>query len=438
MYRIQKAYPVLLICAAIATVARGEAPTAQAISTYSAECKQAGKAMDLIARFGTDYTGLDLSGVDFRGAHAVGLETNLQGADFSGANLQGAEFGAALLDGVDFTGANLSKAQFVTASLRQAIFRKARLAGAHFQECDLAGAQFQQVTLTDATWAGYQFQGADLTGANLSSMSLRSANFKNATLRAANLSGCRLEESDFTGADLAGADLSRASFRGANFHRTQGLEDKELARLVTESGFWELARKKWITDFMDSPLFALCLLVLVPLATVAGHVLLRRRDSERETVTRSKFQISLASLLTIVLGVALLLGIARWSMTGTYSFAMVCALTMMAAEIFYARAGRAWPATVLALALGYTAANVALFFAALHGDSYFSILNPSFMGTVVLLGPLLMITAVLASVFVPRATRANPPWTGLAGLIIWMIGVGAANLYLIAEVIASI
>lgn len=423
-----------LLCLA----AQAEQPTAAAISAYSTECKRTGRAMDLITRFGRDYSGLDLSGVDFRGAHTVDLETNLQGADFSGANLQGAEFGAAQLDGVDFTGANLSKAQFVTASLRQAVFRKSNLTGAHFQECDLAGAQLQGVKLSDATWAGYLFQGADLTGADLSGMSLPRANFKNATFHSADLSGCHLEAADFQGADLISANLSRADIRHANFDNVRGLPPEELSRLVARTGRWQMQMNRAITKFMDSPGFTLCLLVVVPLLAVGWHYLNYRPTPSAASASKSKFRFSIARLFTLVLAVAVVLGIARWTSTGVYSLMMVSALTMMGAEICYAKRGRIWPVTMLVVALGYAMLNLCLYLIIFNSDLDVPILSPGFMGTVILLGPMLTISVAVFSVLVRPAARNKLPWVGLTGLTLWMFGIGTANLFVIARAVEGL
>ena len=72
-----------------------------------------------------------------------------------------------------------------------------------------------------------------------------------------------------------------------------------------------------------------------------------------------------------MLAVALILGIALWTLTGLYSLMMVCALTMMGAEISYGKAGRAWPVGTLAVALGYTALNIAVCYFTFTNTTYF-------------------------------------------------------------------
>lgn len=266
-------------------------------------------------------------------------------------------------------------------------------------------------------------------------MSLRGANFKNATLRSANLSGCQLEEADFSGADLTGTDLKRVSVRHADFHNVKGLEEKELARLIAETGLWEEGLKNGIQDALSSPLFAVFLVVVIPLATIAVHAL-RRRKATASSAPKPRFQISLASLLTSVLGVALFLGIGRWSYFGAYNFAMVCAVTMMVAEAFYGRASARWCISLWLFAAGYVGLNVCLLCGAFNEDFAFKYL-PALALAVIILGPLSAIFAAVASVSLKPAARASPPWTGLAGFTLWMIGVAVANAYILLLALAG-
>jgi len=67
---------VLTICLAT-THALGEKPTRDQIVQLSQTCKEQQKRMDLVAEFGTDLSGLDLSGVDFLCYYAVGYETRI-------------------------------------------------------------------------------------------------------------------------------------------------------------------------------------------------------------------------------------------------------------------------------------------------------------------------------------------------------------------------
>ena len=57
-------------------------PTREQIIALGEQCKQQKTRMDLVKEFGTDFSGLDLSRVDFRGNYYVNNETNLRNADF--------------------------------------------------------------------------------------------------------------------------------------------------------------------------------------------------------------------------------------------------------------------------------------------------------------------------------------------------------------------
>jgi hypothetical protein len=58
----------MLTTTLIAATAYGEKPTREEVVAYVGECTSARKKLDLIERFGTDFSGLDLHGVDFRAA----------------------------------------------------------------------------------------------------------------------------------------------------------------------------------------------------------------------------------------------------------------------------------------------------------------------------------------------------------------------------------
>src|SRR5881628_722702 len=79
-------------------------PTKMEIVAYAKDCVERKIRIDLIAKFGTDYRGLDLKAIDLRGFN-VNHETILRGADFSDADLEGAILTGAMLDGAKFTGA---------------------------------------------------------------------------------------------------------------------------------------------------------------------------------------------------------------------------------------------------------------------------------------------------------------------------------------------
>ena len=218
--------------------------------------------MNLVKEFETDFSGLDLSGVDFRGYYSVNNETILRNANFRGCNLADAEFGSAILDGADFTGANLQRASFVTASLRDAIFTESDVNGARFYQSDLSGARLAGADLSTTSITGCTLHGADLsravvsggerrswsndfaeadlTDANLSGLELHSSSFRNAMLRRANLSATDLTRADFTGADLSETNLDNAIVAGADFRGARGLSEAERRRLESQAQHWKV------------------------------------------------------------------------------------------------------------------------------------------------------------------------------------------------------
>ncbi len=236
-------------------------PTRDEIIAYAEECKAREVRMDLIAKFGRDYSGIDLHGVDFRGYYCVRHETTLRGADFSDSNLSGAKFGASILDGANFSHADLEGASFITACLDGATFLgahfkdtairesellRATLAGADLSNSDISGSRFADADLSDCVLAGAKneywhinFVRANLTRADLRGLKLENACFQEATLRFANLEGADLELAEFCGADLTDASLKNANIRFADFAWVKGLGDAELAEIRTKAQRWK-------------------------------------------------------------------------------------------------------------------------------------------------------------------------------------------------------
>jgi len=91
-----------------------------------------------------DIPGLDLSGLNLRGAHFS--RGNLYHVDFSGSDLTGARFGRSYLRGSNFCGANLSKALLEEADLSEANLCGADLSGARLFKVDFRGAKFDKET----------------------------------------------------------------------------------------------------------------------------------------------------------------------------------------------------------------------------------------------------------------------------------------------------
>jgi uncharacterized protein YjbI with pentapeptide repeats len=430
-----------------------EGVTREALAAFGGAHKNSGRRMDVIAEFGKDYSGLNLRGVDFRGAHAIGLETNLAGADFTNADLSGAQFGGAILDGADFAGANLTDAEFVTASLRKANFRGAKLLGVRFRQCLLTGASLADLDLSQTTFNSSNLEGADLsrsvlaghaeslwgvnlasaelTGADLHGLKLSGNSFRDAVLRSANLEGTDLVEADFSSADLTGAQLANAKVIAADFRSARGLSDTHHEQLLSRPGRREFELKRGIRGFLDSLAFPIVLLLVVPVIAFGPRLLnTRAAIRQRPDEWRPSGQFSLATLFVVVLGLSGLLGVATWSMTGAYSYSMVCALYMLVAEAVFRPPQRKKAAVLLALAIGYPAVNFALF-----ASMPFLIFNPVFMIGVTVVAPL---CALGIAVFSVLPGRASFPWIGMIGFVVWMFDVALANMWVISAAAASV
>ena len=227
------------------------APTPEAIRLYLDDCITRGLQADLITKFGTDYRGLDLRGLPFKGYYQVGLETNLQGADFRDADLRGADFGHAQLNGADFRGADLRGARFTTANFEGADLTGATIGDAHFQECSFERAQLAGLDFSLATLNGCFFPGAnlddvvlqgvrndlgwrrDMAGASLRNVDLSGMDFSLASLSGvdltnANLEGVNFEQADLAGANLTGARLDGVYWEAAILDGVVGVEDTNL------------------------------------------------------------------------------------------------------------------------------------------------------------------------------------------------------------------
>jgi uncharacterized protein YjbI with pentapeptide repeats len=310
--------PLLCLIVAATTASPCAAkPTREQITAFAERCKNEKKRMDLVAEFGTDFSGLDLSGVDFRGYYAVDYETNLRNVNFSNCNLQRAEFGAAILDGADFTGANLEGATFVTASLKQATLLRVNLKGTHFYQTDLSGAKLAHADLSSADITGSNFGWADLsdailsgakndywwsdfrntnlTRANLSRLKLNGAHFRGAILQSADLSGTQLVQADFTDADLADASLKDAHVESAVFRNAQGLSDAERTRLEGHAQRWKFELKAGVAGFRKAIYFPAYILVVLALVALSFRAL-RLPDRPRSVIVAA-----VVNLLTFVL-----------------------------------------------------------------------------------------------------------------------------------------
>jgi len=217
----------------------------------------------------TDLSGANLSGANFFCKCSGGAA--LTNTDLSGANLSGADLSRADIRGVDLSGANLSGADLSRASLSGVIFhdtqfsdtnlswavisedvnlsgidfRNSNLTGTIFIRADLSGANLAGIKFTDGEIADSNFSGADLsnadlTGTQISTTDLSGANLSGAILGDPDWQGMgmrKLLDVDLSGANLSGADLrnmrlSNANLSGADLTGTR-LSDYDAAHVVT-------------------------------------------------------------------------------------------------------------------------------------------------------------------------------------------------------------
>jgi uncharacterized protein YjbI with pentapeptide repeats len=149
-------------------------------------------------------SGLQLAGVDLRGARLAGTE--LEYADLASARLERADLSRVHLNGAVLTGAHLDE-----ALLQEAKLPFADLASARLERADLSRADVKEANLADARLGGAILRDAQLTRAQLAGADLRRVDF-----RGADLSGAALSRADLRDAYLHGAQLTRANFSGAD------------------------------------------------------------------------------------------------------------------------------------------------------------------------------------------------------------------------------
>lgn len=190
------------------------------------------------------FSGLDLSGIDFKGADLRWSRFNyadLEGADLSDTRLDLTWFYKADLDGADLSRSHLFSAQLQHASLENADIRDARVV-ANFQNANLAGASFrdsdlaadmknQSMGLMTTVFTSANLSGADLSRVKASRVNAEFADFSAASLTGADFSDAKLGGARFSGADvgglrLTGADLDSADLTGlVNADGIVGLND---------------------------------------------------------------------------------------------------------------------------------------------------------------------------------------------------------------------
>ncbi len=260
----------LLACAA---TANGQVTRKQIIE-YAEQCKAQDQRLNLIGRFGTDFSNLDLNGIDFRGMDSVDARTILVDADFSNSNLQDAQFGRAVLDGANFGGADLSRASFFRASLVECDFAGANLTDtvfyyADFSNAHLPGIDLSRCVITYSSFSGADLQSATLSGAvnlywwsdftranlenaQLTGLQLNGARFRHANLKSANLTNTQLKQADFFDADLTGANFENANVESAIFAGARGLNDATRKQLEDQAARWKFDLENKINELLSA------------------------------------------------------------------------------------------------------------------------------------------------------------------------------------------
>ena len=143
-----------------------------------------------------------LSGVDEKARNWSGL--NLSGVDFRGAYLKEVHFEGSQLDGANLQHANLDKAKLQNADLSFANLQHTNLSSAKLQNADLSFANLQHTNLLEAKLQNADLWEANLQHTNLSSAKLQHADLWGANLQHTNLSGAELQNADLRICDLFG------------------------------------------------------------------------------------------------------------------------------------------------------------------------------------------------------------------------------------------
>jgi uncharacterized protein YjbI with pentapeptide repeats len=246
--------------------------------------------INLVEQFGTDFTGLDLSGIDLRDGIGYGIVAS--GADFSGCNFQGTYLFGSILTGCNFTNADLTDAQLRFCALGNADFSRAKLDRTGFgynsmrgvlftdldaRTCDFSSVDFREAKLmrTNFTQAvfrwGNDFQNADLTEANLSDADLSGVQFCGANLKNVSFRSSDLHLADFSGANLEGTDFTGADIDAAIFVDVKGIDEASRQALEKQAARWWYDLKENFADCLTVAFYPSYLFTLI-LATICSIV----------------------------------------------------------------------------------------------------------------------------------------------------------------------
>lgn len=240
--------------------------------------------VDLVARFGTDFTELDLNSVDF---DLKNRKVLAQGADFSHSNMQDAQFDGAVLRGCRFVGTNLSRALIRCCECQNADFSDSILEGTRFPYPEMQNVKFANLDATSCTFFGIDFSGSDISGTNFSGVVFDySTKFNRTNATGTNFSGADLEETDFISTNLKNADFSGTNLKtavfsksnlegcnfsgavlyGALFEDVEGINEAQIKSLKSRSmrWFYDLTVSTWsVMESLFYPGYFLCMLIVI-------------------------------------------------------------------------------------------------------------------------------------------------------------------------------
>lgn len=130
-------------------------------------------------------------------------QVTLSHADFSGLDLSGVNFMNAILEGVNFSNADLSEACLIGANLWDAILENANLQGVDFTDAKLIGADLCGANLEGANLTETDFTNAKITGINFAGVDITDdVNLTSVNFSAA-ISGTSTKVKDFTVRNIA-------------------------------------------------------------------------------------------------------------------------------------------------------------------------------------------------------------------------------------------
>lgn len=132
----------------------------------TSEARAAGTLLNLS---GADFTGNDLSGLDFTsGAYHGAFNSQILGADFRSVRLEGANFFRVDLACSNLRGTNLSGANLVGSNLYNSLFEGSNLSHSNLRGANLVSAELTDVTLDETRFGSARFGRTSIAGVDLS------------------------------------------------------------------------------------------------------------------------------------------------------------------------------------------------------------------------------------------------------------------------------